>query len=238
MVAFLNQNLNRRTECGDSQWNLHVFRPSTRAGFVQIILLRILGILLFLYEIIDNMTALKDFESIYKNYYRKAFLFTKSYVHNELIAEDITSESLLRLWEEIRRQEIRHPDAFLLKILKNKALDHLKHETIRINAHDVITNNYFEELTLRISLLEACDPEEIFSAELQEIIEKTLSEYPDQTRHIFEMSRFQNMSNKEIAEELNLSPKTIEYHITKALKGLRISLKDYLPLFYFFFFFH
>jgi RNA polymerase sigma-70 factor (ECF subfamily) len=50
------------------------------------------------------------------------------------------------------------------------------------------------------------------------------------------MSRFGNQSNKEIAEALGLTVKSIEYHITKALKALRISLKDYLPLFDFFFF--
>ena len=55
-------------------------------------------------------------------------------------------------------------------------------------------------------------------------------------RHIFEMSRFENKSVKEIAEITQLSTKSIEYHITKSLKTLRTALKDYLPLFYFLFF--
>lgn len=50
------------------------------------------------------------------------------------------------------------------------------------------------------------------------------------------MSRFENKTNKEIAEELQLTVKGVEYHITKALKPLRENLKDYLPLFYFYFF--
>ena len=52
------------------------------------------------------------------------------------------------------------------------------------------------------------------------------------------MSRFENKMNKEIAENLGITVKGVEYHISKALKEFRISLKDYLPLFYFFFYFH
>lgn len=63
----------------------------------------------------------------------------------------------------------------------------------------------------------------------------TIHYMPEQTRRIFEMSRFENKTVKEIAEETNITAKGVEYHITKALKVLRINLKDYLPLFYFLF---
>ena len=49
---------------------------------------------------------------------------------------------------------------------------------------------------------------------------------------------FENKMNKEIAENLGITVKGVEYHISRALKEFRISLKDYLPLFYFFFYFH
>ncbi|WP_270616695.1 sigma-70 family RNA polymerase sigma factor, partial [Parabacteroides distasonis] len=74
-----------------------------------------------------------------------------------------------------------------------------------------------------------------FSHEIQTIIHNTLQSLPEQTRRIFEMSRFENKTVKEIAEETNITAKGVEYHITKALKVLRINLKDYLPLFYFLF---
>ena len=84
-------------------------------------------------------------------------------------------------------------------------------------------------------IVNSCDPEEIFSHEIQTIIPNTLQSVPEQTRRIFEMSRFENKTVKEIAEETNITAKGVEYHITKALKVLRINLKDYLPLFYFLF---
>ncbi len=178
-----------------------------------------------------------DFETLYKLFYGKSFYFTKSYVFDDLVAEDITAEALVKLWEQIRRNDVIHPEAFLLTILKNKALDYLKHLHIKEETLKELKSTYYEELNLRISMLQACDPEEIFTAEIQEIVKKTLSAFPEQTRLVFEMSRFENKTNKEIAERLGVSVKSIEYHITKVLKALRISLKDYLPLFYFFFFF-
>ncbi len=180
-----------------------------------------------------SQTDIHSFNALYTRYYRKAFLFTKSFVHDESVAEDIVSESLIKLWENLKEENTDHTDALLLTILKNKSLDHLKHEAIKAEAIHSMSNLNQRELEIRISTLQACDPEEIFSEEVKKIIADTLATLPEQTRRIFVMSRFQNKSNKEIAEELGITVKGVEYHITKALKPLRISLKDYLPVLYF-----
>lgn len=99
-----------------------------------------------------------------------------------------------------------------------------------------MTDWHHFELSTRISTLEACNPDEIFSEEVESIVRETLDLLPEQTRRIFLLSRFENKSNKEIAEEMKISIKGVEYHISKALKVLRVSLKDYLPLFYFYFY--
>lgn len=177
-----------------------------------------------------------NFNSLYTQYYRKAFLFAKSFVHDEFVAEDIVSDALIKLWELLKEKNIPYTDALLLTILKNKSLDYLKHETIKAEALSSMNDLGRRELEIRISTLQACDPEEIFSGEVKKIIADTLATLPEQTRHIFIMSRFQNKSNKEIALSLGISVKGVEYHITKALKPLRENLKDYLPLLYFFIF--
>lgn len=176
-----------------------------------------------------------DFGIIYKTYYNKAFLFSKSYVKDQLVAEDIASESLLAFWRQIKREEVKYPVALLLTILKNKSLDYIKHNELQYEVFDKLTENYKRELTLRISSLEAFEPESLFVGELRKIIEDTLASLPEQTRRIFEMSRYENKSNKDIAENLEITTKGVEYHISKALKVLRTNLKDYLPLFYFLF---
>lgn len=178
-----------------------------------------------------------SFNEIYTSYYKKSFFFAKSYVHDDLAAEDIASESLIKLWEKLKTEKIDYIEPLLLTILKNKALDYLKHEEVKCTAFESMVDWHQQELSIRISTLESCDPNEIFSDEVESIIRETLKLIPEQTQRIFLLSRFENKSNKEIAELMGISVKGVEYHISKALKALRITLKDYLPLFYFFFYY-
>ena len=175
-----------------------------------------------------------SFNTIYTLYYKKSYLFAKSYVHDDLAAEDIASDALIKLWEKMKEEEVSYVQPLLLTILKNKSLDYLKHEEIKRNAFDHLIDWHNRELNMRISTLEACNPEDIFSEEVKEIIRHSLNELSEQTRKVFEMSRFENKSNKEIADILGISVKGVDYHIAKALKVLRVSLNDYLPLFSFF----
>ena len=169
-----------------------------------------------------------SFNEIYTSYYKKSFFFAKSYVHDDLAAEDIASESLIKLWEKLKTEKIDYIEPLLLTILKNKALDYLKHEEVKRTAFESMVDWHQQELSIRISTLESCDPNEIFSDEVESIIRETLKLLPEQTRRIFLLSRFENKSNKEIAEQMGVSIKGVEYHISKALKALRITLKDFI----------
>lgn len=177
------------------------------------------------------------FSELYDKFFQKSYLFAKSYVHNSQVAEDIASDSIIKLWETINEEEIKNIPAFLLTILKNNALDYLRKESIRNKVHDIVLKNESRELNFRISTLEECDPSFIYSKEIQDIIDASLLTLSLQTKTVFEMSRYEHLSNKEIAEKLNLSVKSIEYHITKVLTLLRKNLKDYLPTILIFFYF-
>lgn len=170
----------------------------------------------------------KTFDYLYKEYYHKSVLFVKSYVHETAVAMDITSDSLIKLWDVMKEDKVTRPEILLISILKNKALDHLKHEAVRVKAFHTIKTLHKNDLDIRISTLEACEPESLFSSDIQSILNKTLENLPEQTRDIFMLSRFGDKSNKEIAELYNMSVKAVEYHITKTIKVLRIVLQDYL----------
>ena len=71
-----------------------------------------------------------NFNSIYTAYYRKAFLFTLSYVHNDLVAEDIVSEAIIHLWELSKEREIPSVEAILITYIRSKSLNYLKHACI------------------------------------------------------------------------------------------------------------
>lgn len=176
-----------------------------------------------------------DFQELYNSWYRKSFAFAKAYVQDEMVAEDLVSESIVKLWKIMGEKEIEYPQALLLTLLKNKALDYLRRQSIRQTIEEELTGAYQRELSIRISTLEACNPEDMFSTEVKEIIGRTLASLPEQTRIIFEMSRYDGLSVKEIAAKNGVTPKAVEYHITRSLKALRNNLKDYLPLLFFLF---
>lgn len=164
-------------------------------------------------------------------------MFAKSYVHDDLATEDIASEALAELWKIVHtKREVENPKILLFTILKHLALDYLKHEAVKRNVQDLLADYSAQELEIRISTLEACDPEKMYEADIQNIIQTTLTKLPEQTRQIFKMNRIQHIQKKEIAEHFGITVKGVDYHLYKALNSLRESLKDYYPLVLFFFF--
>lgn len=172
-----------------------------------------------------------SFNKLFLDYKQRFSHFARTYVGNIEIAEDIVIDSLVYYWE--RRQELKNNaniPAYILTVIKNRCLNHLQHERTRENVEAYLAKQEDWELNLRIATLEACNPERLFSDEIQSIIEKTLDSLSPLSREIFIRSKLENQTNKEIAAALNLSVKSIEYHMTKTLKVLRVALKDYFPL--------
>lgn len=171
------------------------------------------------------------FNYLFVNYKGRFIHFARTYVDDEAVAEDITVESFMYYWEN-RMKLASHSNilAYILTVVKHKCLDYLRQSHVREEFVEYFKNNEARKLDLRLASLESCNPEEIFSKEVQEIVDKTLISLPQQTRNIFIRSRYQNQSQKDIADAMNISTKTVEFHISKALKVLRVALKDYLPV--------
>ena len=119
-----------------------------------------------------------SFNVIYQQYYMQAFMFTKSYVHDDFVAEDIVSESLLKIWNILKEDSIYHIPSLLFTILKNKSLDYLKAEKNRLNKIKNIELSEQWELDFRIATLEDCSPEHIFLSEIENIVKKVVSNLP------------------------------------------------------------
>ncbi len=181
------------------------------------------------------MVIKESFNQIYTEYYNRAFRFANLYVRNDLAAEDLATEAMLKLWETMQKEPVDKAATFLLTILKHKSLDYLKMKARARAVVEAMEDWRRHELDIRISTLEACDPEKVLSDEIQHIVQFTLNQLPEQTRNVFIMSRYEDKSVKEIAERLGITVKGVDYHIAKALKALRIALKDYLPFLSFWF---
>ena len=185
------------------------------------------------------MTAdLNAFNQFFLDYQQRFIYFAHMYIHDEALAEDLVIEAMMYYWENIERlpDDINIP-AYVLTALKHKCIDYLRHQQISRFASDKISELYSWELSTRINSLEELEPNEIFAKEIQEIVHKTLTTLPEQTRRIFVMSRHENKTHKEIADLLGMTPKGVEFHISKATRLLRHTLKDYLPTSLLFFYF-
>lgn len=179
----------------------------------------------------DNANDLKAFNKLFTEYQGRFVRFATMYVRDREAAEDFVLEALMYYWEN--RHNLApgsNVPAYVLTAIKHKCINYLQHIRIRKDVSEQLQNHAAWELQTRISTLEACDPEEVFSAEAQEIVDKTLAALPEQTRRIFVMSRYENKTHKEIAARLGITVKGVEYHISSALKKLYVNLKDYLPV--------
>ncbi|MCD8072755.1 MAG: RNA polymerase sigma-70 factor [Alistipes sp.] len=176
----------------------------------------------------SNITSVVE---LYNKYYTVFVGFASSYVGSRSLAEDIVSESMLAYLDN--RDSLAPSSnipAYIMRTVRNKCLNHIKQKGFRDDVLKKINHGSLWEKQMRISTLEACDPEELFSAELQAKLDEALKLLSKKTLEVFTLSRFENLTNREIAQRLGITVKGVEFHIGKALGILRKELKDYLVL--------
>lgn len=173
-----------------------------------------------------------EFGRLFAQYRPRFEALANRYVRNPTVAEDIVAESFMTLWE--RRDKIT-PDsnlpAYILTIVRNRCLDWLRTQIRHTQIEQHLYGLNQEIMQADIQSLEAFDPNEICSNEVEKIVRETLGQMTPLTRQVFEARRFEDKSYKEIAELFDITPRRVEFELTKALKILRIALKDYLPAF-------
>ncbi|MDR2968072.1 MAG: RNA polymerase sigma-70 factor [Tannerellaceae bacterium] len=185
----------------------------------------------------EERSDLKIFNKLFADCQGRFIRFANKYVRDMPVAEDFTIEALMYYWENRHTlQPGANVHAYILTVIKHKCLNYLQHLQVRDESECRMQSQAEWLLQTRISSLQACEPEELFTSEIQTIVNRTLAKMPKQTRSIFIMSRYENKSYKEIAERLGLTAKGVEFHISKALKILRINLKDFFPVLFYLFF--
>ena len=163
----------------------------------------------------------KAFDTLFRRYYPALCAYGHRFVDLE-DAEEIVEDSLLWIWENRETLVIESSlNSYLFKMVYRRALNKLAH----IDATQRADTRFYEEMQ---EMLQDTDYYQI--EELAKRIEDAVAALPESYREAFVMHRFRDMSYKEIAETLGVSPKTIDYRIQQALKQLRVDLKDYLPL--------
>ena len=163
----------------------------------------------------------KAFDTLFRRYYPMLCAYGHRFVELE-DAEEIVEDSLLWIWENRENLIIETSlSSYLFKMIYRKALNKLAH----IDATQRADTRFYEEMQ---EMLQDTDLYQV--EELTQRIKDAIATLPESYREAFVMHRFRDMSYKEIAEILGISPKTVDYRIQQALKQLRVDLKDYLPL--------
>lgn len=179
----------------------------------------------------ENHTDIISFNRLFTENHARFVRFASTYVDDRMAAEDIVMEAMMYYWENRRRLEFGlNSPAYIFTAIKNKCLNYLRDKQYRQQASEQLMEHASWKLSLQLATLEACDPEELFSDEIERLVNEALGRLPETTRRIFIMSRFEEKSHREIAAEMNMSVKGVEYHISKATSALKHALKDFLPI--------
>lgn len=175
------------------------------------------------------------FKVIYNKYVPRLFYFVHEYISQDDIVENIVQDTLMTLWDKKETlADNTNFAAYLFTVAKNNCLYKLRDLKYRKKLYDS-TDIGILELNANVDALVSLDTSSFTFKEIEQIIKNTLEQLPPQCRVVFQLSRFEDKKYKEIAEELNISVKAVEGHISKALKVFRINLKNYLPLMAFLF---
>ncbi len=157
---------------------------------------------------------IKAFETLFKQYYEALCRYGMTYVGTIEEAEEIVQELFYKVWKNREQIEVSFSlKAYLYGAVRNNALQYLEHLQVKQN---------YAELFSKMDKVGIFSPEdELEYKELNEKIDTALKELPERRREIFILSRFEGLKYSEIAQKFNLSVKTIEAEMTKALKELR-----------------
>jgi RNA polymerase sigma-70 factor (family 1) len=161
------------------------------------------------------------FSFIFSTYFRDMVFFAYSFTHELNTAEDIVQDTFVNLWEDREKLNVLVSlRSFLLKTIQNKCIDWHRHKKVLNNHSTFIIDN---------SPLYDYDTDNyVLRSELENIIENAVVTLPENIKEAFEMNRYEGLKYQEIAVRLNVSVRTVEVRISKALDLLRKKLIDFL----------
>lgn len=171
----------------------------------------------------------QGFEALYGFYKPKLLVIVNSYISSPEDAEEIVHDVLLRLWE--KKDQIKlHTGltAYLYGMTRNACLDYLRSRKSKLS-RDISAIQ--QEYRLNYNALSDEAASALILKELQALVRSSIDQLPEKCKSVFVKSRMEGRNHKEISKELHISTKTVENHIGRALRHLRTSLREYLPLF-------
>ncbi len=160
------------------------------------------------------------FEKVFRDHFKGMNAYAATILKDDFFAEEVVQQVFFKLWERGGTLEINgSPASYLYRAVHNECMNHLKHKQVKAKHHlHVVAQSRAPE---RMSI-----PAE--TRELEECLREGLEALPEQCRTIFQLSRFEDLKYREIAEKLSISIKTVENQVGKALKLLRERMIEFM----------
>ena len=163
------------------------------------------------------------FEMIFKAYYQPLCNYAYSFLSDRDEAEEVVQSTFISVWEKRDQLEIQTSfKSYLYRMVRNACLNVIKHSKVK-QQHANFEKASGEPVHEDVS-------GSVLSTELEGRISSAMKTLPEQCRLVFQLSRFEELKYQEIADHLNISVKTVENHMGKALKIMRTQLREYLPV--------
>lgn len=173
-------------------------------------------------NVVEINTAVLN--TLFKNHYDELCRYAFSILKDQDVAEDVVQQLFIKLWEKRSTiGEIENVRSYLFRSTFNMSLNEQKRMQRMPKREEYSAQNVSLQLSDHANNL-------IESKELQERIGAAMMVLPEKCRDVFHLSRNEQLSYKEIAEQMNISIKTVENQVGKALKIMREELKEYLPV--------
>lgn len=167
--------------------------------------------------------SMDAFDELYSRHWQKLYTAAYKRIRSKEISEEIVQDFFTRLW--IKRKELKVAysfEAYLYTSIRYLVINHIQKELVR--------NRYKNVTQLTQKDYDTSTEDTLAYNNLQESLQKEISRLPEKCRSVFELSRKDGKSNKEIARQLEISEKTVENHITKALRRLKLGLNEIISI--------
>jgi RNA polymerase sigma-70 factor (ECF subfamily) len=175
-----------------------------------------------------NLHNKKDFEQFYLYYFPKLVRFAGEYVLSVEDAENIVQDVFLALWEHRNSfDELQNSQAYLFRLTKNKCVDYLRHKIMIEEKKQSLLDVQKKEYEYNLFSIEQLDEGILSNEKMDLLLHDAILSLPDKCKEIFILSRFGNMTHRQIADKLNISTSTVNNQISFAMRQLKEKLKNY-----------